>query len=273
MESIGSRLKKARAGRNISIEEAQKDTRIHRRILSSLENDKPEQAISGVIYVKSFIKKYADYLGLDGAAISEEYASANKDAEAIHRELHHEACLPPKRVLLPFKFPFKAVFTVLVVAATLFFGVRLVTMAASKIKTFPASRPKVVQKTAALKPRPVPKQTTRKESSRVVDEKPAKSLTSTSFQVPKDENLELKISVRGEVYLKIKADGSSVYDGILKKGASEVWNAKESLEISTNRAEAITAELNGAPLGVMGKGAVKNILIGREGVKSPGKQK
>jgi cytoskeletal protein RodZ len=254
MESIGARLKKAREDKGISLEQAQKDTRIHNRILAALEGGRPQEAVSGTVYIKSFIKKYADYLGLDGAALAEEYKGDKPS--------------PSEQILIAaqkdssFRFPVKKVIAAVVVIAVIFGCIKLVIFAGSKVKEGLKSRPKAVKKVESPRPKPVVKEAP-KEAPRQAATAPAVAL------VPKGENISLKIKAKSDVYLKIKADGSVIYDGILKKGDAETWEAKDSLDISTSRAEAIAAELNGKALGALGKGVTKNILITRDGLKLP----
>lgn len=246
MESIGARLKKARQDKGLSLEQAQKDTRIHNRILAALEEGRPQEAVSGTVYIKSFIRKYADYLGLDGASLAEEYKGEHSN--------------PRERILIAaekdssFKFPVKKLVTAVIVVVIIFFGIKLAIFAGSKIKEGLKSRPKVVKKKEIPKPAP--------ETA-----KPA--TVSVATQVPKGEDLILKIKAKSDVYLKVKADGSVIFDGILKKGSTDTWKAADSLDISTSRAEAMAAELNGTAIGALGKGVTKNILITRDGIKLP----
>ncbi len=255
MDSIGARLKKARESKGISLEQAQKDTRIHNKLLAALEHDRPEEGISGVVYIKSFIRKYANYLGLDGAALSEEYKS--------------EPSSPREQLLMrgertPFKLPFKKIIAAAVVIIAIFACVKLAIFAAAKVKEGLKSRPKAAKKIES--PKPKPKSVT-KEAPKEAPKQPA--VTPAAAPIPKGENISLKIKARNDVYIKIKSDGSVIYDAVLKKGSIETWEAKESLDISTGRAEAIDAELNGAALGALGNGVIKGILITRDGLKLP----
>ncbi|MDP2942296.1 MAG: DUF4115 domain-containing protein [Candidatus Omnitrophota bacterium] len=242
MESIGTRLKQAREDKGISLEQAQKDTRIHNKILAALEDDRPAEAISGTVYIKSFIRKYADYLGLDGTSLAEEYHG--------ERPRTREQILIAAERSSSFKFPLKKAVTAVIVIAVLLAGIKLAIFAGSKIKEGLKSKPKAVKKVESSRPK-----------------QPA--VTPAAAPIPKGENISLKIKAKSDVYLKIKADGSVIYDGILKKGAAETWEAKDSLDVSTSRAEAIAAELNGTALGALGKGVTKNILITRDGLKLP----
>ncbi len=250
MESIGARLRQARGAKGISLEQAQKDTRIHNRILTVLEDDRPEEAISGTVYIKSFIRKYADYLGLDGTSLAEEYHG--------ERSRTREQILIAAQKSSSFKFPLKKAVTAVIVIAVIFAGIKLAIFAGSKIREGLKSKPKAEKKVELLKPKPKP---VTKESPKEISQQPA--------PIPKGENLTLKINARSDVYLKVKSDGSVIYDGILKRGAAETWEAKDSIDISTSRADAIAAELNGKPIGSLGKGVTKGILITRDGLKLP----
>ena len=260
MESIGARLKQARQDKGVSLEQAQKDTRIHNRILAALEEGRPQEAVSGRVYIKSFIRKYADYLGLDGASLAEEY----KGAPTIRRGSPRERILIAAEKGSSFKFPAKKIIAAVVLIVVIFAGIKLVIFAGSKIHPHTKNFGVGVKKAESPKAKP---KAVVKETPKEVPQQPA--VTPAAVAVPKGENISLKIKAKSDVYLKIKTDGSVIYDGILKKGSAETWEAKDSLDISTSRAEAIAAELNGTTLGAFGKGVTKGILITRDGIKLP----
>jgi transcriptional regulator with XRE-family HTH domain len=58
-------LEQARVNRGVSLEEAAQATRIRRDYLEKLESD-DHSTMPEPIYVRGFIKTYANYLGLDG---------------------------------------------------------------------------------------------------------------------------------------------------------------------------------------------------------------
>ena len=58
-------MERARRRRSVSLEEAEKATRIHKDFLERLESD-DHSAMPEPIYVRGFVKAYANYLGLDG---------------------------------------------------------------------------------------------------------------------------------------------------------------------------------------------------------------
>ena len=242
MESIGSRIKAARESKGISIDQAQKDTLISGKILSAIEADRAQEMISGPVYVKSFIKKYANYLGLDGASVAEGFTGekpAFKDQISVLGK-DDKWGGPPAGI----KFPVKKIIYAAIGILVILFAVKLIGFAGSKTMAFFKSRPKAESKAVAVKPRPAPK-----------------AAAVPAVQVPKGENLILSLKVRADVYLKLRADGSVIYDGILKKGSSERWEAKESFEISASKAEALSADLNGTPVSPLGKGVIKGLRL------------
>jgi len=226
MESIGSRIMAAREAKGISIDQAQKDTRISGRILSAIEADRAQEVVSGPVYVRSFIKKYADYLGLDGRSLAEDFTGKKPEFKEQISVLSNDDKIPVKKIIYA-----------VVAIAIIFLGIKLIAFAGSKTIAFFKSRPKA-EKAVTTKPRPA-----------VIP------------QIPKGESLALSLKTRSDVYLKVKSDGTVIYDGILKRGSSEKWEAKQSFEISTSKAEALAINLNGASLGPLGKGVVKDLRL------------
>lgn len=64
MTGQGKRLQEAREARAISLEQAERDTRIIRKYLTALEEDRLD-AFPAPVYARGFLKSYANYLGLD----------------------------------------------------------------------------------------------------------------------------------------------------------------------------------------------------------------
>ncbi len=62
---IGHLLERARQRQGVTLEEAEKATRIRSDYLQRLESD-DHSAMPEPIYVRAFVKAYANYLGLDG---------------------------------------------------------------------------------------------------------------------------------------------------------------------------------------------------------------
>jgi hypothetical protein len=78
MPEIGATLREARMRARIDVSEIEAQTKIRAKYLRALENEE-WGLLPGPTFVKSFLRTYAQALGLDGRALVEEY------------RLHHEA--------------------------------------------------------------------------------------------------------------------------------------------------------------------------------------
>jgi cytoskeleton protein RodZ len=72
MAEIGETLREARMRRRIDMTEVEAATKIRAKYLRALENEEWD-LLPGPTYVKSFLRTYAEALGLDGRLLVEEY--------------------------------------------------------------------------------------------------------------------------------------------------------------------------------------------------------
>src|SRR5213078_3687890 len=72
MPDIGTTLREARMRARIDISEIEAETKIRAKYLRALENEEWD-LLPGPTYVKSFLRTYADALGLDSRLLLEEY--------------------------------------------------------------------------------------------------------------------------------------------------------------------------------------------------------
>jgi cytoskeleton protein RodZ len=72
MAEIGSTLRETRMRARIDISEVETGTKIRAKYLRALENEEWD-LLPGPVYVKSFLKTYGDYLGLDSRLLVDEF--------------------------------------------------------------------------------------------------------------------------------------------------------------------------------------------------------
>ena len=72
MPEIGSTLREARMRARIDITEVEQATKIRAKYLRALENEE-WNLLPGSTFIKSFLREYADYLGLDARTLVEQY--------------------------------------------------------------------------------------------------------------------------------------------------------------------------------------------------------
>jgi len=72
---IGATLREARNRRKVDLVEVEAAIKIRPRYLSAIENEEWD-ALPGGAYTRGFIRSYANYLGLDGERLADEYRRA-----------------------------------------------------------------------------------------------------------------------------------------------------------------------------------------------------
>src|ERR1700757_5515585 len=72
MADIGATLREARMRAKIDINEVERRTKIRAKYLRAMENEEWD-LLPGEVYVKSFLRTYSDFLGLDSRMLTDEY--------------------------------------------------------------------------------------------------------------------------------------------------------------------------------------------------------
>lgn len=111
MESPGKLLKKERETRNISLDEISAFTKIKEHHLKSIEEDKYE-LLPAAIYVKGFLKTYAQYLALDPKNIILQYENYLKSLLPPEPVEIQQQIPPPRKSLRPWFF-FSTIFSII----------------------------------------------------------------------------------------------------------------------------------------------------------------
>jgi cytoskeleton protein RodZ len=124
MPEIGDQLREARMRQRIDITEVEAATKIRAKYLRALENEEWD-LLPGPTFVKTFLRTYADYLGLDARNLVEEYRSryerpAAQELTPFGTNLGGRRSRPRRPVLAPWMAVLAGI--VLLVAALYFLG-------------------------------------------------------------------------------------------------------------------------------------------------------
>lgn len=258
-------LKEARQNKGVSLEEAHKATRIHPNILRSLE----EGTTLGLshVYVKSYIKIYAKYLGVSQQELDKYFHPTVSKEKKVSLEVPIKAkgikikSLPKLTFLTSLGFQIKkfrkAIFIIVAVAVVLFLLVMLFNR--QKIKDAVILGEVSIEE---VTPEPQP------ESAPTKEEKPQQKTEKVVEPSKTESGLKLTIKAKEDTWMQIKKDGEVVFKRILKKANSETWQADENFELWIANAGTIELELNGkalAPLGRRGQ-LLKSVFITKDGL-------
>ena len=289
MQNAGAYLKSVREENGYSIAEVSKNTKISPAVLRALEGEGRLDNIDPV-YLKGFLKIYCRFLRVDWKEFSKEYplTTAAKhllkpgpprgagpmrpDAkESLKYPQGHKQLKGIKNSLVSFIMEKKKIIlAVLSVVAGAFFMLLVLRGCIMVMKKLSrVSKPAVHKPEVPLSPkRPSKTQTTPGPASSKTPAHSASSLTLPP-QESKLKEITLVIRAKEESFIKVKVDGRTIYQGLLRKGNAESWRAKDNIELFVGNAAAIALEVDGKLFSSLGRKnqQLKNILINRQGLK------
>ncbi len=244
------RLKNIRLEKGMTLEEVHKKTKVHLNILKSIEGD----SLAGLspIYIKGFLKIYCNFLGVDHRDYISEYSQLQK-VEAKSQDSSTKKDLKAPSILIPSLkgliswIPRLRLKTIVIILAVFVGGFILfrITKAISSQKSSPSSGK------------------TRNAVSR------AKKAAVGNPKVLPSGMIKVGIRAKQKCYLTLKIDGRTVFQGDLRKGVHETWDAKDKVEFSLNNAGAVVMQINGKDIESIGrrKQAVKGLITRESGLQ------
>ena len=274
MTIIGDRLKKARESRSLTIDQVQKETRIHSTVLTALEEGRCDKMLTPT-YVKSFLKKYASHLGLDAKTLMDEYLTAHPEGRVSEQ-------LPPKEdgeasgkpvIDLPALARKHAgvLFGVFAAVVIVFLGIKAVHFISERNRAHVvvAVRPDApkARKQKVEKPAPVKPQTQVKEKEPSVAVVAPQEAAESHASAAKTEGLNLIVKAKRGVFVTANSDGVIIFKKHLPKGMTETVKADSSINLYIGNGDSVELILNGKALTKVPKGLVKDLEITRRGVR------
>lgn len=273
----GAQLRQAREQRGLSLDEVSTKTRVQRRYLQALEEGTVDK-LPEPVYARGFLKRYADFLGLDSSGMAERYFPM--------ADIRRQGGSGP-RLMPPSPQPTNWLgYTVGVVVAVLgistFFALGNNRSTSSPSATAQASRESDKSESSPLAPlekfvksagasiqgsNPAPSNITPPSTKLMAAKAPAPAnlpagaqpsqqsiLTPPSVTpVPTAEKpVQVAVKVAADTWVRVSADGRTVFQGVLPKGALRTWSAKQSVKFRTGNAGGILVSHNQKAIGPLG---------------------
>ncbi|MFA5068799.1 MAG: RodZ domain-containing protein [Candidatus Omnitrophota bacterium] len=264
MATIGSQLKKARQQAQLTINDVYLKTKISPDTISTLEDD-GLMAKASSLYIKSFLKKYALYLGLDDKAILRQYSDAFCTTP---QNTSQDIIRPPRKASTVVRVKteyikgllrrFLWITLLVLIAVFIIRSAALIMSSFARLKSVRGEQQAIRHKTKSAPKRSLP----------VPPDPPSEAgLKEVVLSIPKNEKLNLVVSLNDDVWTEVKRDGEIVFKGILKKDTVKQWQADDHFEFWTGNACAMEFTLNGFNIGNPGRGVKKGIIIDRNGMR------
>jgi cytoskeleton protein RodZ len=232
MFEIGSSLTEARLRRGLDIAECELQTKIRAKYLRAMENDEFD-ALPAPAYIRGFLRSYAEFLGLDGDLMLDEYESREPlvdrsgDGDSVRRRAAASGSRAPRnrpgrRRSAEGQLLAAALTGVLCVSALVWVGV-------SGRSKGPVPISKARPPGQAAVPGPVTP--------------PNRDASRGAFAI-----VVRGLSPQGS-YLQVRSvskSGRTVFDGILAPGDQRRWRVKRGLWMTVGRTEGVELAVDDA---------------------------
>lgn len=287
LEALGSLLRQTREARGLSLSEVAHDTFIRTQYLDALERG-DLSLLPEVVYVQGFLKRYADYLGLQGDALQkhslllfQNQQKANSPAPVSTLPRQEPTSIPLRPMHLWTAYVVVVVFAVGALSAL------LEGRSPSLTRWLRANRPSSTDQlareqenerssspdaVASLSPQNTPQSSpdiapSNPTSSGDQDQNPIPGVFGDPQDTARAENRPVKLDIRvveRPSWLRVVADGQVEFEGTLQPGAERNWSADQSIVLRAGNAGGVLVTFNDEDLGVMGSfGEVKEQVFQR----------
>jgi len=218
-ENIGKRLQEARRCKEISLQQVSEETKIGKEYLKALEKEEYD-VFPAKVYVVSFIRSYARYLGLDAEALVHIYKrehSRRKDRMNLNPEFPivvsqgGEEKSIPRGGIAAFRFTKKGPIP-FILALGVIVGAGLLAI----FYLYLALR--------QLSPQ-------------------VKAGTDVATNIP--QNISMVAEINDKTWLRVVGDGVVSFEGILFPGENRKWVAKNGMNVRIGNVDGVKLYVNG----------------------------
>ncbi|NJP11559.1 MAG: helix-turn-helix domain-containing protein [Leptolyngbyaceae cyanobacterium RU_5_1] len=299
LRQIAEYLHYLRQERAISLEKVARETFIPLRLLQALESVQLER-LPEPVYVKGFIRRYADALGLDGLEIANAFQIESTPPAQPEPEIeppppakpapisntpisntpisntpisntpisninddHSGWSEEPRRSYLPWIL--SGTIAVVVVGAIAIVALNQRQQPSPQTVSNPRNLPQQPQ-TSSVAVNPLDSTTKETAPSPVPSLEPTPAIKSEVLvDSAFEQTVQVDVSLTDQSWLEVVADGKTKFEGMLAKGDQRTWKAEKNLMIRAGNAGAVVASFNQGEAKPLGKaGDVVDVTFPRK---------
>ena len=282
---LGEILKQARESRNLTVTDIENGTSIRKAYISALEEEN-WFALPSPVYVKGFIRNYADFLGIDSDALIEEYTNevqggAKKPGPPTPPT--SDSVAPPdvftkpeeEKIDIPVKlntpkhqksgkkksgFLMFALLLALICLGAFYYMNKDQAAVDSTVKE-ETKTAQVEKKEVKEEPKAQPEE--EKKEPKAEENKPVKETPAANTPAPsaapaaapaqqQTSGVEVTAGFNGNCWTQVIVDGAVVFEDIGQDGQFFTWKGNNTITITAGNAGAIDITHNGKKMGAMG---------------------
>lgn len=227
LREIGSYLRQMRKDKSLSLEEIAAETKIQLRLLRAIEEARIE-VLPEPIYIKGFIKQFADALDEDGEEIASSFPTWQNRVFIKPYWLY----LNPGQ-LRPIHLYLLYIFIVIGAVNGLSYVVNQSAMRANVGETSQEQIDKLISKNN--------------------ETATSDTLTEVSQSNETDMPVRVGVKLKSPSWVRIVADGKTEFEGVLKEGEQRIWMANEQITIAAGNAGGVLVAFNEEKAKELGK--------------------
>ncbi len=226
LKELGSRLRQFRTEQSIPLEEVAARTRIQARLLNAIEEGNLDQ-LPEPVYIKGFIKRFAEALGLNGVEFASAFPTGGSNLQFIRPSWRHlpAAQLRPIHLYL--------LYVILVISSVSGLSLLVGRSAIQVIEVEDYSQE------AARLPEPIPSQQANSQQK----SEPAK-LAEVTQHSQDGKPVQVGVTFKAQSWIRVIADGKTEFEGVLPEGTERTWMANETLIVRAGNAGGVLVEFN-----------------------------
>jgi len=268
MNSPGTILRTARIRQKLELTELAERIKVNARYLEAMEADDASRLPGGFFY-KSFVRQYANELGIDADEI-EQALSAVAIQEApipIARPEDQKIRSLPRLGIQPPWHAFGRLGPSLAMLAAVLIGCSVFYSWWHRIQAHQNSmapaQTRVVE-TRSVTPQASMTPAPKTETSAVSPQSPAQSPP----QPAPTDGVHITLAATEDTWVHVTADGRTVFDGVIRGQESRNVEGKQNMRVLIGNAGGLQIEWNGRQLETLGKrGEVRDVMFTRDGYR------
>jgi cytoskeleton protein RodZ len=293
MTSIGEQLQRQRLQRGIDLEQIARETKISSRLLEAIEADQFDR-LPGGVFRKSFVRQYAQALGVDESDIAAELEQLVPVEEPVEPAIRESERLQPAMPAMPTQADaldrrwlaasagsFLSVLAVIVACALLYSWWQNLNRPPAAADPAPISSAAPAKSAGDAKPNLPPSISDSGETVTGAAEPAAgtpEAATGPGTTAPQAQPgaytpaapglFRVDLSATEPVWISAVVDGRRVFMGTLNASDAKILEGAQRVRIRAGNAGGLGVSLNGKPIGELGpRGQIREIELTPQGAQ------
>lgn len=284
MNELGQMLREAREAREMSLAEAESQTRIRQKFIAALEAEEWD-LLPNDVTIRGFLRKYAAFLGLEEdtvlqlfqqrvkpAGVQAEIAALSSAREVDYRPIEMNLASSPLRTLPRGWLPAALIGALLLAGALLLlFRPQFISNLLAMPRDLPAPGDVIALEatatptataevdritatpTATTQPTATPVQTstaTPTVTTALTTTLPLTSTAGVTTTVPVQafqpaDKIVLDLEITARSWIRLLTDNGLATEAVLEPGTKQTWEARQSMVLRTGNAAGVIVKING----------------------------